>query len=62
MGEKEKKKRIKSEGGCTLILKSQSNQLDFNVHIQNKLLKHTPVMGTQSSYQLDCLSRTEVSS
>ena len=36
-----------------------SVQLDFNVHIQSKLLQHTPVMGTQSSYQLGCLSRTE---
>ena len=30
----------------------------FNLHIQNKLFKHTPVMGTQSSYQLDCLFMT----
>ena len=25
----------------------------------HKLLQHTPVMGTQSSYQLGCVSRTE---
>ena len=31
----------------------------FNVHIQSKLLQHTPVMGTHSSYKLGCLSRTE---
>ena len=33
--------------------------LGFDVHIQSKLLEHTPVMGTHSSYQLGCLSRTE---
>ena len=33
--------------------------LGFNVHVQIKLLEHTPVMGTYSSYQLDCLYRTE---
>ena len=32
----------------------------FNVHIQNKLLQHTSVMGTHSSYQLGCLSRNPV--
>ena len=31
----------------------------FSVHIKNKLLQHTPVMGTHSSYQLGCLSRTD---
>ena len=31
----------------------------FNVHIQNKLLYHTPVMGTHSSYQLGCMFRTD---
>ena len=31
----------------------------FNVHIQSKLLQHTPVMGTHSSYQLGCQSRTD---
>ena len=31
----------------------------FNVAIRSKLLQHTPVMGTHSSYQLGCLSRTE---
>ena len=36
-----------------------SVQLGFNVHIQSKLLQHTPVMGTHSSYQLGYLSRTE---
>ena len=29
------------------------------MHIKSKLLLHTPVMGTDSSYQLGCLSRTE---
>ena len=29
------------------------------MHIQSKLLQHTPVMGTHSSYKLGCLSRTE---
>ena len=33
--------------------------LVFNVHIQSKLLWYTPVMGTHSSYQLGCLSRTD---
>ena len=32
----------------------------FNVHIQSKLLYHTPVMGTQSRYQLGCVTRTVV--
>ena len=32
-----------------------SVQLRFNVHIQCKLLYHTPVMGTHSSYRLSCL-------
>ena len=27
-----------------------SIKLGFNVHIQSKLMYHTPVMGTQSSY------------
>ena len=36
-----------------------SGQLGFNVSIQSKLLKHTTVMGTHSSYELGCLSRTE---
>ena len=31
----------------------------FNVHIQSKLLQHMPVMGTHSSYQLGCVSKTE---
>ena len=31
----------------------------FNVHIQSKLLEHTPIMGSHSSYCLGCLSRTE---
>ena len=43
---------------CCLLL----TFLVFNMHIQSKLLKHTPVMGTHSSYQLGCLSRTDVSS
>ena len=34
----------------------------FNMHIQNKLLQHTSVMGTHSSYQLGCPSRIMVSS
>ena len=37
---------------------SMSMSIRFNVHIQSKLLQHTPVMGTQSSYQLGCLPRT----
>ena len=39
-------------------LLSQIKSIRFNVHIQRKLLQHTPVMGTHSSYQLCCLSRT----
>ena len=35
------------------------SDLFFNVHIQSKLLSHMPVMGTHSSYQLGCLSRTD---
>ena len=27
----------------------------FNVHIQSKLLSHTPVMDTYSSYELGCV-------
>ena len=30
----------------------------FNMYLQNKLLKHTPVNGTHSSYELGCGSRT----
>ena len=30
----------------------------FNVHIQNKLLQRTPVMGTHFSYELGRVSRT----
>ena len=30
----------------------------FNAHIQSKLLQHTPVMSTHSSYQVGCLSST----
>ena len=37
-------------------------QLGVNVHIHSKLLQHTLVIGTHSSYQLGCLSRTKVSS
>ena len=40
----------------------QVKSVRFNVHIQSKLLWHTPVMGTHSGYQLGCLSRTVVSS
>ena len=36
-----------------------SIQLGFNALIQSKMLEHTPVMGTQSNYQVFCLSRTE---
>ena len=42
-----------------IIIQFSLVQLGFNVHIQSKLLYHTPVMGTHSSYQLGCLSRTE---
>ena len=39
-------------------IKVKSRQLVFNVHIQSKLLQHMPVMGTYSSYELGCVSRT----
>ena len=35
--------------------------LGFNVHIQSKLLQHTSVMGTHSSYQLLVVTLLEVS-
>ena len=38
-----------------IYCKGKSVQLRFNVHIQTKLLQHTPVMGTHSSYELGCL-------
>ena len=40
-------------------IKTISIQLGFNVHIQSMLLQYMPVKGTHSSFQLDCLSRTE---
>ena len=33
-------------------------QLGLTVHIQDKLLPRTPVMGTHTSYELDCLTMT----
>ena len=35
-------------------------QIRFNVHIQSKLLQHMHVVGTHSSYQLGCLSKTKL--
>ena len=44
---------------CTYMqFQLHSIQLGFNMHINRKPLQHTPVLGTHSSYELGCLSRT----
>ena len=41
------------------LAKLMVKSIRFIVHIQSKLLQHTPVMGTHhSSYELNCVSRT----